>query len=135
MDESLFVRVVVKDSIKIHASLVAAGSLEAVTQRLQSKYEQVCSRHGYIRKGSIEVLKYSLGRVEMDALNGDVTYIVQYSADVANPTIGSVVSATVKNMNKFGILAESGVRLPDGSYVPVLDILDSPTDGRNYFRN
>lgn len=123
MDESLFVRVVVKDNIKIPSSRIASGVLDAVTERLQGKYEQICSRHGYIRKGSINVLKYSLGRVEMDTLNGDVTYVVQYSAEVANPTIGSIVSATVKNINKFGVLAESGVRLPDGSYVPVLDIL------------
>jgi DNA-directed RNA polymerase subunit E'/Rpb7 len=123
MDESLFVRVIVKDNIKVSSARIGDGVLDAITQRLKQKYEGVCSRHGYIRAGSIDVLKFSLGKVEMDTLNGDVTYVVQYSADVANPTIGSVVKATIKNMNKFGIRAESDVRLPDGTYVSVLDVL------------
>lgn len=119
----MFVRVIVKDNIKVASARITDNVSEAITQRLKQKYEGMCSRHGYIRTGSIEVLKFSLGKVEMDTLNGDVTYVVQYSADVANPTIGTVVHATIKNMNRYGFRAETDVRMPDGSYVTVLDIL------------
>ena len=41
----------------------------------------------------------------MISLNGDVTFTVQFKADVCNPVIGSVLKCQVKNINKFGILA------------------------------
>lgn len=123
MDESLFVRVIVKDRIKLQAKDLGVDMRQKINDRLVSKYESVCSHHGYIRKGSIDILKVSLGRVEMTTLNGDATFNVQYSADVCNPAVGSIVKAHIINMNKFGILAESGVRLEDGTYVPILDII------------
>jgi DNA-directed RNA polymerase subunit E'/Rpb7 len=123
MDESLFVRVIVKDRIKLQAKDLGADVRQKINERLVGKYESVCSHHGYIRRGSIDILKVSLGRVEMATLNGDATFNVQYSADVCNPAVGSIVKAHIVNMNKFGILAESGVRLEDGKYVPILDII------------
>lgn len=123
MDESLFVRSVVRENIKIHPEKLSTNVLEAVSQRVRKKFEGTCSRHGYIRTGSIEVIKYSLGHVQTDMLNGDVTFVTQFSADIANPAVGAVVSAVVKNINRFGIAAETGIRLPEGSYVPILDIL------------
>lgn len=123
MDESLFVRVVIKDNIKVASCKLSSNVADEVSSRLRFKYEGKCSRHGYIRRDSIQVLKISLGKVEMGNLNGDVTYVVQYSADVCNPTTGSVVTAVVRNRNQFAILAETGVRFPDGSYVTVLEII------------
>jgi DNA-directed RNA polymerase subunit E'/Rpb7 len=123
MDESLFVRVLVKDKVKLQAKDLGGDYQDKITQRLLKKYESVCSHHGYIRRGSIQILKISLGRVEMVTLNGDVTFHVQYSADVCNPAIGNVVKAHIVNMNKFGVLAEAGVRHADGSYVPILNII------------
>jgi DNA-directed RNA polymerase subunit E'/Rpb7 len=123
MDESLFVRVIVRDVVKLPAHAITGELNKDIYQHLVEKCEGICTRHGYIRKGSIEVLKVSLGKVEMVTLNGDVSFSVQYAADICSPTIGSIVKAKIVNMNKFGLLAEAGIRSTDGVYTPILDII------------
>jgi DNA-directed RNA polymerase subunit E'/Rpb7 len=123
MDESLFVRVIVRDVVKLSARAITGDLNKDIFQHLVEKCEGICTRHGYIRKGSIEVLKVSLGKVEMVTLNGDVSFSVQYAADVCSPAIGSTVKAKIINMNKFGLLAEAGIRSSDGVYTPILDII------------
>jgi DNA-directed RNA polymerase subunit E'/Rpb7 len=123
MDESLFMRIMIKDKVKLQPANVGLNIKEEITKKLLKRFEGICTRHGYIRKGSVEVLKISLGKVEMTTLNGDITYTVQYTADVCNPSLGCSIKAKIINMNKFGILAEAGIRLDDGAYIPVLDII------------
>jgi DNA-directed RNA polymerase subunit E'/Rpb7 len=93
------------------------------------KYEGKCSKYGYIRAGSIEIVKISMGTLRMFSLNGDVVFRVVFRADVSNPIVGQSFSAKVLNVNKFGILAAAG--LTDSSnnndafdtFVPIIDIV------------
>jgi hypothetical protein len=63
-------------------------------------------------------------------LNGDVEYIVKYSADVCNPAVGSSVKAKVVNQNMFGILAECSIK--NGSITrPVLEIIIAKVSSTN----
>jgi hypothetical protein len=47
------------------------------------------------------------------SLNGDTVFNVQYKADICNPAIGSIIKGRVSNINKFGILAETQIRVMD----------------------
>ena len=85
---------------------------------LAAKFEGVCSYHGYIKTGSIAVVKYTAGMIKDVCLNGDVEYHVTYEAQVCNPAIGSILEATVLDQNAFGIIAE--VKLQS---LPILEIV------------
>ncbi len=123
MEESLFLRALLKDRVKLRPWELNCDVRDVIGRKLRDRVDGVCTRHGFVRPGSVDIVKVSMGRVEMAMLNGDVTYQVQYCADVCNPLTGSVVRARIVNMNKFGILCEAGVVLEDGRRVPVLEII------------
>ena len=118
----IFVRTLLKDKVKLRPSQISKDIARYLTSILKSRYEGVCSHHGYIKPDSIELYKHSLGTVLAVSLNGDVEYQVQYYASVCNPSIGRVVKATVQNMNKFGVLAHTGVTV-NNQFIPVIEII------------
>lgn len=118
----IFVHVVLYDKVKLGAQHVNGRLDEVLLAALKSKYEGICSHYGYIKPGSITLYKHSLGMVQAASLNGDVQFGVNFHADVCNPCVGSIVHSQAVNVNKFGILAQSGFVL-DGQFTPVLEVI------------
>jgi DNA-directed RNA polymerase subunit E'/Rpb7 len=107
-----------KTFVQLPPKEVTESFEERLLEKLRVTYEGVCSRYGYIRPGSLRVLQRSAGQLMKPHFNGFVRFEVVLSADVCNPTAGTVVEATVKARNHLGLLAES--RTGDA---PVLDII------------
>lgn len=108
-------RVLLHERIKLEPKYVTVSFKDEVLNRLRQKVEGICTKHGYIRKNSVELHKVAPGTVEIASLNGSVVYDVYFHAEVCNPLVGSIVkSAKVVNMNRFGILAEA--RIPEDRY-------------------
>lgn len=108
-------RVLLHERIKLEPRYLTVSFKDEIMNRLRQKIEGICSKHGYIRKNSVELHKVAPGCVEVASLNGSVVYDVYFYADVCNPLVGSVIkSAKVVNMNRFGILAEA--RIPEDTY-------------------
>ena len=104
--DNIFYRTLLNDYIKIEPKYLSKDYRKYVLSKLRGKMEGVCTRHGYIRSGTIEIYKIAPGNIELVGLNGNIVFDVHYYADVCNPLIGNIVKATVTNVNKFGILAE-----------------------------
>lgn len=104
--DNIFYRVLLQDRIKIEPKYLSQDYRSHIQQKLKKQNEGVCTKHGYIREGSIDVYKIAPGSVDMVGLNGYVVFEVFYYADVCNPLLGHIVKAKVVNVNKFGILAE-----------------------------
>lgn len=107
--EDIFVKANLCDKVKIRSGLLRKNKESVLHGILAARYEGKCSYHGYIKQGSISIIKCSAGIIKDVCLNGDVEYTIMYSALVCNPVIGSVVRAKVVNQNMFGILAEVSV--------------------------
>ena len=105
---NIFMRMQLCEKVKLEPAFITKSYRDEVMKRLKAKVEGICSRHGFIKADSIEILKICTGRVEMIGLNGNTTYDVYFWADVCNPLLGSVIRCRVSNINKFGILAEAG---------------------------
>ena len=118
MDE-IFVDAVLVDKVKIKPRGLCQNKQSILQDILINKFEGKCSYHGYIKRGSIKIIKCSAGQVKDVTLNGDTEYLVSYRALVCNPIIGSIVRAKVVNQNKFGILAEVTINGTE----PVLEII------------
>ena len=95
---------------------------QAILSRLRKDLEGVCTRFGYIRPNSIEVIKRSVGHFVKQHFNGHIRFEMVCKAEVCNPPQGLVVKAIVKVKNEMGVLAESSIEM-DGKVVPVLDII------------
>lgn len=104
--DNIFYRVLLNDRVKIEPRFLGKNYRDHVTQKLKTTMEGVCTKHGFIKQGSIEVYKIAPGNIELVGLNGSVVFEVYYYAEVCNPMIGNVIKAVVTNVNKFGILAE-----------------------------
>lgn len=104
--DTIFYRTLLNDKIKIEPKYISRDFRKHIANKLKSTVEGVCTKHGYIKEGSVELFKVSPGNVDLTGLNGYVIFDTYYYADVCNPLIGNVVKATVMNVNKFGILAD-----------------------------
>lgn len=108
--EELCTRTLLTEKIKLEPVYLNQNFKSILLQRLKQKIEGVCSKHGYIRKDSVELYKIAPGCIEILSLNGNINYDIQFYADVCNPLIGTVIKgAKVVNMNRFGILVEAKV--------------------------
>jgi len=104
--DNIFYRVLLSDKVKIEPRYLSKDYRSYVSNKLKGSMEGICTKHGYIKEGSIELYKVAPGNIELIGLNGNIVYDVYYYADICNPLIGNVIKATVTNVNKFGILAE-----------------------------
>ena len=90
--------------------------------KLQKSLEGVCSRYGYIKPGSIDIMRRSAGMFIKQHFNGYIKFEMVCKGEVCNPANGMVIEATVKNKNALGFLAECSIDI-DGTIMPVLDII------------
>lgn len=105
--DNIFYRTLLNDKVKIEPKMLSREFRKNLLNKLKSSVEGVCSKHGYVKTGSIELYKVSPGSVDLTGLNGYIIFDVYYWAEVCNPMIGNVIKATVMNVNKFGILADA----------------------------
>lgn len=70
--------------------------------RLRAEMEGKCSKEGYIKPDSIEIVEYSPG-----VINGsDVKFNVSIQCSVCYPVEGMSMDCTVRNVTKAGVRAE-----------------------------
>lgn len=97
---------------------------KTIITKLKKRYEGVCSRFGYIKPDTLQILSRSLGSFMKPHFNGHTRFEVLLLGEVCNPTPKMVVTATVQAKNNLGILAESSVfRGGNMSSIPLLDII------------
>lgn len=119
----VFLPVRFRTHVQLSPNGITTGTMdEHILQKIQYNLEGVCSRFGYIRPGSIEIVRRSMGSLMKAHFNGHIRYDVVCKADVCNPVRGMVFKAVVRKKNELGVLAEGGIPI-DGVQMPVLDVL------------
>lgn len=111
-----------KDTVKIAPWLLNADYKKNILKVLKNKYEGICSKFGYIKQNSIELLSVHKGSIELSTFHGYVLFDIDFKASICNPAIGSVVKCKVKNINVFGLLCTSGIT-EEGQYQNILNII------------
>lgn len=64
------------------------------------------SSKGYIKPGTVEILKRSEGNLLKNALGGQLRFTVNYKAIVIDPLIGFRTTCRVTTINKIGIVSD-----------------------------
>lgn len=89
-------------------------SIDAILEeKLRSRLEGRCSRHGYVRQGTLKLLSRSMGKVERGRFTGNILFHAQAEAKVLNPPDGVVVTGEVIRKNKMGLYVnyEDAIRI------------------------
>jgi len=118
----IFNRTLCKEIIKLEPKYVNNYFKNEIKHRLKKKVEGICTKHGYVKHDSIEIYKITPGLLELSTLSGHIIYTVYFYADICNPVIGSIINATISNINRFGILAEAGYNI-DNKTIYILEII------------
>jgi len=64
-----------------------------IIAKLKDNLENICSKHGYIKKDSIKIIKRSMGYFKESHLNGKI----------CNPTQDSIIKCIIKAKNNLGL--------------------------------
>lgn len=118
----LFIPIRFRTSVQLTPSELTSKFELHIKNKLSKTLEGVCSRFGYIKQGSIEILKRSAGQFVKQHFNGHIRFEMICKAEVCNPPQGSILKASVKNKNAMGLFAESNI-LVNNEEIPVLDII------------
>jgi ribA/ribD-fused uncharacterized protein len=73
--------------------------------KLSSRLENKCSRHGFVIPGTIKILARSMGYAEKGRFTGDIVYHLQAEGSVYNPPSGVEIVGNVIRKNKMGMYA------------------------------
>jgi DNA-directed RNA polymerase subunit E'/Rpb7 len=102
---SIFIHNILTQTIKLRPYEINNNYEKTIIHKLKKKVEGICTKYGYIRKNSIKVLKLSTPKIITEHFSGDIVFDVLYSAEICNPTEGTVLKAKVYSINNMGILA------------------------------
>ena len=75
---------------------------------VKNNVEGKCIKEGYVVPNTVIILKRSIGNMNNNQFNGNITFDITIGAKVCNIPVNSVIKALVKKINKLGILAELG---------------------------
>jgi len=76
-----------------------------ILTKVKTTLENNCSKHGYIKKDSIKVIKRSIGYCKESHLNGNIAYDLSCIAEICNPTQDSIIKCVIKAKNNLGLRA------------------------------
>lgn len=71
--------------------------------KLASRIENKCTRHGFLLPGTLKVLSCSKGYVEKGRFTGDIVFHMQAEGKVLNPPAGVMIEGDVIRKNKMGM--------------------------------
>jgi hypothetical protein len=82
--------------------------------KMKKNIEGACSRDGYVREGSMQILARSMGQAEHGRFTGDFLFYCKVKMDCLALHEGQIVNAQVLKANKMGayaLLTEGGQTL------------------------
>ena len=107
MNTELFIPIKFVSNINLRPFEINEKIEDVFLKKIKEKYEGLCTKHGYIKKNSIKIIKRSIGSILQEHFNSTINYNFQCTAEIFNPTKGSIIKAIVQNKNEMGILAKS----------------------------
>lgn len=93
-------------SINMPPRTLHKGIYEELEEHVRRKLEGKCQpKIGFIKKGSVQIVKKQLGKSEGGHLTGNVTFNLQVRCSAAMPVVGQKLPCMVVTKNEYGVLA------------------------------
>jgi len=102
--DPLFERRQLMKKVHIHSKFLQKNIQASILAQLRMHYEGRCLAEGFIHRGSINIMNYSLGRTNY--IKGGIDYDVIFQADICLPHPGQHFKAAVTVRSQIGIHAE-----------------------------
>ena len=102
--DPLFERRQLMKKVHIHSKFLQKNIQASILAQLRMHYEGKCLAEGFIHRGSINIVNYSLGRTNY--IKGGIDYDVVFQADICLPHPGQHFKAEVTVRSQIGIHAQ-----------------------------
>lgn len=102
--DPLFERRSMVKKVHVPSRYLQKNIQSSLLAQLKLAYEGKCLFEGYIQPDTIQIVRYSLGRVNV--LKGGVDYDVEFQTDICMPHAGQTLRARVVLKSKVGVHAE-----------------------------
>ena len=103
-----YIRTVMIKDIIIEPHKINKKIDDVILFNLKRLVEGRCLDKGFVREGSVNVIKRSAGFFSGSLFNASVKFRIVYSCDLCNPSKGDKIKCTVTNINEYGIKGELG---------------------------
>ena len=80
---------------------VGSNIRENIQEKIEESLYNKCSKEGYIKNKSINILSYSSGLVE----SNNVIFEVMFECEICHPVEGQIIKCQAKNITRAGIRA------------------------------
>jgi len=106
--DNIYFNCVLTKKIIVEAKYLNENIDQYIENYLKLKLEGLCVDEGYIKPGTVKILKKSIGMLLGSRFTGDITYDIAYTAQLCNPVVGNIIECKVKFINKLGLLGNNG---------------------------
>ena len=107
---SIYLKSFLSRKVVLHINEIGQNIPSVIRDKLKSQLEGKCSKEGYIRPNSIQVIKHSGGKMVMGALMGGASMIefqVLFECLICNPVTGMRFMGTVIHNTKAGLVVRA----------------------------
>ena len=98
---SIYSKNLIHRKISIPIDLIGSNLINIIQTKISKSYEGKCSKEGYIKKGSIQIISYSSGILQDDF----VIFDVSFECLICRPVEGMRILCKIDNITKAGIRA------------------------------
>ena len=99
--KDIFMKNILTRKIILPFQSVGSNIKENIIKILEEESYNKCSKEGYIKNNSINILSYSSGIVE----ENHVVFDVSFECDICHPVEGQLIKCQVQNITRAGIKA------------------------------
>lgn len=103
---NIFIPIKFTTTVQLNSKELNKNFENTINIKLKNNLENICTKYGFIKKGSIKIIKRSVGYFKEQHFNGDIAFNLQCIAEICNPSQDSIIKCRVKAKNSLGILAE-----------------------------
>lgn len=103
---NIFIPIKFTTMVQLNSKELNKNFEDTINIKLKNNLENICTKYGFIKKGSIKIIKRSVGYFKEQHFNGDIAFNLQCIAEICNPSQDSIIKCRVKAKNSLGILAE-----------------------------
>jgi len=103
--DNIFINAILYKRIMLMPNQIDKNINNTLLKVLRQNVEGICINEGYVKEGTIKILKRSIGKIQTNQFKATVYFKVIYTADICNPSEGSIIKCKVDNINKLGILS------------------------------
>ena len=120
--ESIYCQNILNEKVDIKPNELSSKRdvMEIINNKLKKKIEGKCIKQGYVKKGSLQIINRSVGKIYDGHFSGDIVYKIKFSVEVCNPPEGQIINCIIYNNNKMGIIAGIGENSKDSPLMILL---------------